>query len=531
MKKKIFSILLIAVMVLASVGTAFAQTVEVGAATDPASVTIENPAKGETYKIYKLFDATVSGDKVAYSSTSDIPEALEDFFARDTLGNVTPKDAIKEGEGTKMTDDLKAALATWAASAEPVKTAVSNGETLAFTNLPYGYYVVTTTHKGDDGTTAITVTNAKADVTVVDKNFNRPDITKDVDQRSYSIGETITYTGTATTTNYIAAENETDPEAKKQVVEYTISDTLPEFLTNVRVESITIGGVEYKVGGEVPQFVDKKIVIPWATYNEETKQWTSLYTQGAEIVVVYKAELTSVTNIGADDVNEIKLTCKTGEPGDDTPKPWEEEWTDKEEIITYAAALKKVDENDQPLAGATFDIKGLVLEAVEGEAGVYRVVRVDANHTNSNLATDSTGHLYIIGIKGGTDNGVDADAGPAPVITATENTAPAGYNKVATEFTLKPQVMEKQLYETSGSRKYDSDGNVISETSTATGTTETIVKNLSELDAQAVKVENKKGVEMPETGGMGTTIIYILGAALVIGAGVVLVSRKRSNDR
>ena len=223
-----------------------------------------------------------------------------------------------------MTGALKSALATWAGTQEPVASEESDGSELSFTGLPYGYYVILTSHKGDKGASAITVTNADSAVTVVDKNFNRPDITKDVDQRSYSIGDTITYTGTAITTNYIAKENETNPENKKQVVEYTISDTLPEFLSDVTVTSIKIDGADYKVNGAYPQFVDKKIDIPWATYDATTGKWTSLYDQGAEIVITYTAKLTSVTNIGKDDVNEIKLTCKTGEPNSDEKKPWNE---------------------------------------------------------------------------------------------------------------------------------------------------------------------------------------------------------------
>lgn len=42
-----------------------------------------------------------------------------------------------------------------------------------------------------------------------------------------------------------------------------------------------------------------------------------------------------------------------------------------------------------------------------------------------------------------------------------------------------------------------------------------------------VKVENKTGSILPSTGGMGTTLFYIFGAILVIGSGVVLITKKR----
>ena len=42
-----------------------------------------------------------------------------------------------------------------------------------------------------------------------------------------------------------------------------------------------------------------------------------------------------------------------------------------------------------------------------------------------------------------------------------------------------------------------------------------------------ITVENKAGIVLPETGGMGTTMIYILGAVMVLGAGVLLVTKRR----
>ena len=42
-------------------------------------------------------------------------------------------------------------------------------------------------------------------------------------------------------------------------------------------------------------------------------------------------------------------------------------------------------------------------------------------------------------------------------------------------------------------------------------------------------IVNKSGATLPETGGMGTTLFYVIGAVLVLGAGVTLVARKRIN--
>ena len=50
---------------------------------------------------------------------------------------------------------------------------------------------------------------------------------------------------------------------------------------------------------------------------------------------------------------------------------------------------------------------------------------------------------------------------------------------------------------------------------------------LSEVEPYAFQVESKKSTELPSTGGIGTTIFYVVGAILVIGAGVVLITRRR----
>ena len=76
--KKLFSLALVMIMALALCVPAFAQDVNSNQGGS-ATITISNAAKGETYSIYKLFDATVTGTKdgsIAY--TGNIPEALAD---------------------------------------------------------------------------------------------------------------------------------------------------------------------------------------------------------------------------------------------------------------------------------------------------------------------------------------------------------------------------------------------------------------------------------------------------------------------
>ena len=212
--KKLAALMMAAMMALAMGITAFAQTKPLNPAdTDNATITINNAAKGETYSIYKLFDATVGEDgKIAYQAES-IPTELEDFFELDKSNNVIPKKSIlgdaQDGvQGTEMTPELRAALEAWAATATATNFAVSDGSALEFTGLPYGYYVMTTTHKSDaekpeDAKAAITVTSTQPNASIFDKNVNEPSVTKTVEKESYSIGDTVKYTATFDTTNYM----------------------------------------------------------------------------------------------------------------------------------------------------------------------------------------------------------------------------------------------------------------------------------------------------------------------------------------
>ena len=506
--KKILPLLLTFCLVLCMGITAIAATQTVAntpASADGATITVNNPANGETYYVYKLFDATVGSDTISY--TGSVPASLDAFFEADENGVISPKAAILDGEGNAiMTPELKAALEAWANDASHVLSAVSDGsESLTFTGLDYGYYVITTTNTtgtGEDARSAITVTSTKPNASVYDKNINEPSAEKIAGQDSYSIGDTVQYTATFDTTNYMG-----EGENAKQVVDYVISDTLPEFISDVTVTGVTIGGTAVS---PTPQFDgNKTITIPWATDNGDGT-FTSLYAQGAQIVVTYQGTLTSTVRVGAENTNTISIQPVVDD-GNGNKEPWEEHWEDEEEIKTYAAAIRKTDGTD-PLTGAQFTVQGLT---VTGSNGVYTVVSYDPESDTQSavLDTDENGMLYIIGL------------GENVTLTVTEYKAPDGYNLLTAPVSVPAQILTSEIHTSSGDRYYDADGNLVSESASAS-TTVTVSKNLSDLDAAAFEVVNNSGTELPSTGGIGTTVFYIVGAALLLGAGIVLFVRK-----
>lgn len=491
--RRIATLLLALVMILSLATVAFAKEVTyTGEDAGSGTITIPNAAKGETYRIYKLFSATVANGSIAY--TGEIPIALADYFEKDSAGNISAKDAAKNGDA--MSEGLKTALKIWTESATVTASADSDGTALTFKDLPYGYYVVTTS-QGDQ---LISVDSTNPTATIYDKNSTVPTASKTTQDDNVSIGDSVTYTLTFNTANYLG-----DDANAKQIVKYVIADTLPEFLSNVTVTKITIGNEEYKVNGEYPQFnsATKSITIPWANNG------TSLYENGADIVITYTATVNDKITIGGQETN-VNANTVTLTPYTDENTPWSETYESSESIYTYAAGLKKTD-GTNALAGATFAAKGLI---VEGSAGSYTVVSyVPTSDTNGTvMECDANGKLVIYGLASDVQ------------LVVTEVKAPAGYNKLTTTTTLTPTLTSTTTTVTKTTTYYDENGEV---TNTVTDTSTTTVTSSATLTLTEVEVVNNAGSLLPSTGGIGTTIFYIVGGLLVAGAVILLVTKKR----
>lgn len=522
--KKIFALVIAMVMVLGMSTMVFAQEkAYTGTDGDGATITISNASKGETYKIAKLFDATVSvaqtvGESNSIAYTGTIPDALSAYFTKDSAGNIS---AVSDLNLTDTT--VQNALKTWA-EANVTDSVVSDGSELQFTGLPYGYYIITTTQ----GNTLLTVDSTKPNATVIDKNTTPPvnNLTKSVDEKDkvVSIGDIVTYTVTFATANY---------DVEDQIDKYVISDTLPDFLSDVKVTSLKViesTGVandpeteedesKKETSLNVTAFTNKEITITWATNGQ------NLYKNGATIELVYTAKVTDKIAAGDVATNKNIVTVKAYS-GDRVTTNGEA--TADETIQTYAAAVQKVDENNKKLAGATFQVPGLT---VTGTAGNYTVASYDTTPDSEGKVADGTimvmdddGFLVIRGIS---------NENP---ITIYEVSAPDGYNKLTEGKTLPVVATEETTTTTSTTTTttiyYDSEGNVVDkavEGGTSTTTTKTTLATNDDLVAGKLTVINQKGTELPSTGGIGTTIFYIVGAILVIGAGVVLVTRRRMN--
>lgn len=537
--KKIMALMLAMVMVLSMAIPAMAQTVGT-AAEGKGSITIENAAKGETYGLVKLFDATLTKDSTATTDasgiayTGTIPEELNSIFEKDEAGNIHVKNGVTDQQ---VTD----AVTTWAKKQTASPSVVSDGSALTFEGLDYGYYAVITSQ----GAT-VTIDSTKPTATVVDKNTKYPTATKEVDPAKGSIGDTVTYTATFNAPNYLQNE---DTGKSEQVVSYIIEDTLPAFLSDVAITSVKVietpaqeaqgeegedgyvpatAEVSFDLSSSYTAFTNKKIEIPWVRETVPTTdhKYTSLYKNGSQIVITYTAKITSDAAIGAGNVNKVSLKPQVDRGTGKEPFSETDKWNDEATIYTHAAALQKkaVSETGDNLAGAEFSFKGLI---VTGKPGMYTVVSYNPSSTANGtvMKCDANGKLVIAGINADSDNPIK--------LTGTETKAPDGFNKLPGTFELTTIVMSTETTTTHGSQTtyYDADGKIVDvETEGGSSITRNDITAISDIPAASIQpVVNNKGSELPSTGGIGTTMFYVIGAILVIGAGVILISRRRMN--
>ena len=271
----------------------------------------------------------------------------------------------------------------------------------------------------------------------------------------------------------------------------------------------------------------------------DTEKWFQIgipfgekYGSNAVIQVDYKAVANDTAVIGtAGNLNTANFTYNTNDdfdpdnppedPGDDpsknpTPsepkKPYSDEKKKTTKTYLYALAVQKKDENGDALKGAKFSVKVSDTEYITGtlDSGAYKYT--GKSTTPFEFETTDAGLLII--------KGIELDDQTEYILTETE--APKGYNKLAKPISLKATLegtyetltVEKYFYKPDGTQ----DHTEVSYSTTYSG---------ADLGGYGIDIENKKGTELPATGGAGTTLLLVLGSILFMGTAVVLVSKKR----
>lgn len=545
--KKLASLLLALVMALALTVPAFA-------AGETYSITVKNANKNisindNKYSAYKLFDVTYDGEgHFAYT----VSEKFKGF----TYGGQSGDDliaAVGAMDAAALDAFAKAALAYATANRiAAAGTVTADDETATISLKEPGYYLVTGTATAPDKQTvtaacALTTAkptaeiNVKADAPSVDKKIMEGD--KPVDANEASIGESVNYKITSTVPNM------------KGYTKYffVMQDTLSKGLTFNDDMKITIGGTA---------LADTDYTL--TVNRDETSKTTSLkivfknfinYTTGDAVTVTYSATLNQDANLDPNvgNPNTVKLIYSNNPnfnySGDNVPGPNDPTGETPESVTkTYVTGIKitKVDgkEPTKTLTGAKFKIEGTGMKVVlvnkemykESTNGTYYMLK-NGTYTTTAPVTDKSSADYNadsydstttkyekvtvvdkdtvptqINATGYVDgNGVLTFAGlGAGTYTITELVAPNGYNLLKDPITVT----------------------ITAEATLNNGCNWTVTSNNATLMVGTdhlfgLTVENNAGAELPSTGGIGTTIFYVVGSVLVIGAAVVLITRKR----
>lgn len=507
--KKILSLLLALMMLLTLGTTAFA-------ANDDGSITITNATIGESYAVYKVFDLTYEGENVAYTYTkTGDSDAFYDALigenspfaltATDSAYNVSLKEGKTAADITSFLNGQKANL-----TAKKVGTDVeATSDTVKFGNLPYGYYYITSTLGG-----TVTVDSTLKDVEVVDKN-QKPDWDNGDDKPGKVIvnadGSKVTENSVnyGDTVNFSIAVNATAYVGDKQVTYYYITDTLADGFSDAT-------NIEVYVNGNKLDAAKYTLAQNGKTFQITLPYIEAEYGANSVIEVKYSATVLNTALLaGEGNLNTANFTYDTKNPDTPTPDPDPDpEYPSQNEKTTktyvYALGIVKVDPKGNVLKGAEFSVKdaeGKEIYAKEtATPGVYEYCAVGTEGATNQFKTDDNGVLVIKGVAAGKYN-------------VTEMVAPAGYNVLKDAKEVEAVLKEK--YTTKITTYLDADGNVAGED---TGTTKDYEAGENVV---GLVVVNQSGTELPSTGGIGTTIFYVLGGLLMAGAAILLITKKR----
>ena len=492
--KKIMALVLAAVMVIAMGMTAFA--------ADPDySITVTNAKEGETYKAYKMFDLsvddptnptafryTVNSAWTAFAQTDE----FKAVFTVDEQGYVTStQQPHPDWAGDSALSKVIDSAAKFAADnhISPAGTVtIGEGATSGKIDLTEaGYYVVSSTL----GTRAmVDTTPANPAVTIHEKN-EEDSIEKTVKEdktgeygetNDAQIGDTIEFKSVVT----IAARS----------IKVVIHDTMDNGLTlndsSIKIYTDEQLSHEYtdatvKTGAEAAEGDTFTIKIP-DTFAATANASQHLY-------IIYTAELNkNAVSSGASEVSIVNQLNKTKVSFGDKTTSTEDSTT----TTTHKFEVNKYADGITNLADAVFQLKkdGTVVNLIKIDDTNYRVVddtetgTASSHANNGEIADIAAGSIVSDFVTVSSGNiviwGVDSDT-----YMLKEIQAPKGYNLIKDE------------------------------TEAAVATDNSLI----------VKAKNETGKELPSTGGMGTTIFYVVGGILVVGAAVLLISKRRMSDR
>ena len=491
LSRKILSLVLALVMVMGLAATAFAEE-------ETGSITIKDTVVGQTYTIYQILALESYNDSAnayAYKATTAwnnfiTSSDIKDIYVKvDTQGYVTWK------------DDADAAAFAKAAQKYAKDNSIDNqgsvpatAATVSFTGLDLGYYLVDSTLGtlcSLDTTNPHVEMKEKNEAPTNDKTVEEDSTGDYVNKNDADIGQTVNFKSVITA----------QPGAENYVFHDIMSNGLTLDKASIKIDNVAVTDSDGNdvAGDAYTVSYPSGVGADGCTFEIAFGQsYLNTITGPTPITITYSATLNENAVIAGDgNLNTSKLSYGDSSNTQTTPDSETRTYTWKLPIYKYHMN----GETEKALEGATFTLSKNAdgsnpIPLFSKGSNVYRVAKTGETGTVTEITTDTTGKFTI--------EGLDADT-----YYLTETKAPRGYNKLVAPI--------KVTIDNSGTVRYATK-------TTADGQYGTDVSADASL---GIKVLNQSGTELPETGGIGTTIFYVLGSILVIGAVVLLIAKKR----
>lgn len=492
--KKLASFMLAFTMIMA-----IAMPSVVMAADTTYKLTLQNTVEGHTYEVYQVFSGTLS--------TKNNKKVLSDL----KWGSGVKADAYTETAKAKaetLTDETTARafakeLVNQKKLSAATKTVQSTTGTTEIAGLAAGYYLVKDTdsslaNKNDSYTAYIlqvvgdATTSVKSDVPSSEKKV------KDINDS----------TDTETTEWQDAADWDIGDE-----VPFKIEGTLPSNYDKYKKYTLKFHdkeeeGLTFK-SETVKVFIDNteitegfRVVVNPEDNDTFDVVFDNLKTTSAKnnsvIRVEYKSVLNEKANLGKPGNKNTMYMEFSNNPNNEQGGEFGKTPDDTVIVFTYKVDVNKVDEQGNKLTGAEFTLE----KKIKGTKDTWKAIT---------KVSGTAGDVFEF-------KGIDDGE-----YRLTETRAPANYDKLS-----DPIYFTVTAGHVDGANPYldTFSGNI---TSGNVGTmTFTANKDSGIL---STKVVNKPGSSLPETGGMGTTILYVAGAVMILAAGAFLVMQKKAEDK
>ena len=534
--KKLLALLLSALLLLSLLPAAFATEVEGtgttgGEATSSTAqkfrLTITNTYPKHVFELYQVFTGTLHTETTQTGTSTTTTRYLSDIAFGSAWTNTTSKNIstiVEEFEANTADPAANWDLLVDRNGAAPAncgtQICADSATSVTFSNLDAGYYiareVTPAADMGDGVTYSSVIVQVVEDANVASKHgtASSQKKVKDTndsvansttgwqDSADYDIGDMVPFQLTAVVGSDYAKYS------KERGYSLTFHDHESKGLT---FDSTTV--TAKVVNGSDTSVIDPaQYTVSTPTDREDgshdfTIKFTNLKNieavqAGSKIVVEYESELNKDAAIGSTgNPNEMYIKFSNN-PNSDQLEEGGKTPPDKVIVFTFQLDVFKFDgsNGDIGMAGAEFTLYKM---DTTGNFAFYKVIKPkEAND-------DGTGIQYAYHFKG-LDDGT---------YMLKETVTPKGYNTAdPIEFTI------------TADHDVTSDDPRLTKLS-GDATEGTIQLKLVSLESGrfTTSVLNYKGNTLPSTGGMGTTIFYVLGSILAVGAAILLVSKKRMN--